>query len=75
MNKGTKVGLFVVAFFILLGIAGRTDYTEEVLSEMTEETYNEIKDTLHGASDYEIAKYYMKHKGDYDSVNISAELP
>ena len=51
----------VLGMFILIGIAGRMDYTEEVIYHMPQEAYNEIKDTLgEGASDYEIAKYYNK---------------
>lgn len=69
MNQGTKVGLFAAAFFILLGIAGRTDYTEETLSNMTEETYEAVKEELGDkASDYEIAKEYNSNREYYDSL-------
>ena len=75
MKERTKLLLFLVVLVAILGMAGRSDYTEAALSEMTDDTYNEIKDTLHGASDYEIAKYYFKHKNDYEPLNIGAELP
>lgn len=55
----TALGIVFIVF--MLGIAGRVDYTEETTLGMSEEAYNEIKDTLgEGASDYEIAKYYNK---------------
>lgn len=66
MNRKTKAILAVTAVVILLGIAGRADYTEEVIYHMPEEAYREIKDTLgEGASDYEIAKYYQRNKEEY----------
>lgn len=61
MSNKVKSILAVLFVIILLGIAGRMDYTEEVIYHMPQEAYNEIKDTLgEGARDYEIAKYYNK---------------
>lgn len=60
-KKNLVTAFSVLGMFMLLGIAGRMDYTEEVIYHMPQETYNEIKDTLgESASDYEIAKYYSK---------------
>lgn len=60
-KKNMVTAFSIFAMFMLLGIAGRMDYTEEVIYHMPQEAYNEIKDTLGGsASDYEIAKYYSK---------------
>ena len=61
MSNKVKSILAVLFVIILLGIAGRMDYMEEVIYHMPQEAYNEIKDTLgESASDYEIAKYYNK---------------
>lgn len=61
MKKKGKIVLAVVAAVVLLGIAGRMDYTEQVLYTMPDKTYQEIKDTLgEDASDYEIARFYTK---------------
>lgn len=52
----------IVVMVLLLGIAGRFDYTEAVTYNMPNSVYDEIKDTLgEEASDYDIAKYYQKH--------------
>ena len=52
----------VVAIVLTLGIAGRMDYTEQVLYTMPDKAYSEIRDTLgEDASDYEIARYYVKN--------------
>lgn len=47
---------------LLLGIAGRVDYTDTVILHMPQSAYDEIKDTLgEGASEYDIVKYYKKN--------------
>lgn len=62
MSKKAKTALAVLAIAVLLGIAGRIDYTEEVIYHMPEKAYNEIRDTLgHDASDYDIARYYQEN--------------
>lgn len=62
MSKKVKTALAVLAIAVLLGIAGRIDYTEEVIYHMPQKAYNEIRDTLgHDASDYDIARYYQEN--------------
>lgn len=62
MKKKHITAIAILAFVILLGIAGRIDYTEEVIYHMPQKAYNEIKDTLgHDASDYDIARYYTSN--------------
>ena len=66
MKKKALTIFAVITVVVLLGIAGRMDYTEQVIYHMPEEAYREIKDTLgEGASDYEIAKYYQRNKEEY----------
>lgn len=56
----TAVG--IVLMILMLGIAGRVDYTDAVIPDMPQSAYDEIKDTLgEGASEYDIAKYYHKN--------------
>ncbi len=67
MTKFTKttiiVSVMIVAFFALLGWAGRIDFTEQTILSMSQEEYDSIRQKLtadNGScpSDYEIAKYY-----------------
>lgn len=63
-RKGFITAAAVAAMFVLLGIAGRMDYTEQVVYNMPQEAYDEIRDTLgHDATDFEVAKYYQKNYG------------
>ena len=53
----------VIAAIIMLGYAGRVDYTEAVMNTMSESEYKAIKERLgEGATDYEIANFYQKNK-------------
>lgn len=56
----------VIAAIIMLGYAGRVDYTDAVMNTMSESEYKAIKERLgEGASDYEIAEYYQNNKEAY----------
>lgn len=62
MRLKHKAVIAVVSAVVLLGIAGRMDYTEQVLYTMPDRAYSEIRDTLgEDASDYEIARFYVKN--------------
>ena len=65
-----QVAAFVagtVLFFGLLGIAGRMDYREAVISGIPCEAYNQIVEKVgHDASD--IIKEYKLHQEYYDSL-------
>lgn len=53
----------VIAAIIILGYAGRVDYTDAVMNTMSESEYKAIKDRLgEGTSDYEIARYYIENR-------------
>ena len=61
-QRKALTAIAIIAVVLLLGIAGRVDYTDTVILHMTQSTYDEIKDTLgEGASEYDIAKYYKKN--------------
>lgn len=62
MNKISKNTILVVAAIVLLGIAGRCDYNEAVMQEMSESTYKCIKARYSWYSDSEIVDEYQKNK-------------
>lgn len=65
-NQKIFTAIAVVAIIITLGYAGRMDYTEEVIYNMPNEAYRQIKDTLgKDATDYEIAEHFIKNNN-YD---------
>ncbi len=55
-----------VLFVAVLGLAGRCDWTDEVIYTMPGETYDLIKAQLsedgHEPSDYEIARFYIDNR-------------
>ena len=70
MNKATKAGLGLLAFLIVLGFAGRTDYDEEVLTNMPQDAYEAIVLKLgDGASGHQIVKEYNSDREYYDSLS------
>ena len=46
MSNKVKSILAVLLIIILLGIAGRIDYTEQTMYNMSDKTYNDIKGTF-----------------------------
>lgn len=61
INQKIFTAIAVIAVVFALGYAGRMDYTEEVIYNMPNEAYRQIKDTLgKDATDYEIAEYFIK---------------
>ena len=62
MKKKILMAAAIVFVVLMLGIAGRIDYTEQVIVNMSEQTYNEIKQAIgEDASEYEIARYYVEN--------------
>lgn len=58
-------GVLVVAVLVLLCRASRAEYAENVISGMSEETYQYMKGLEYG-SDYELAKAYIKDPEKWD---------
>ena len=70
MNKGTKTGLAVAFIVIALGLAGRMDYEETVISHMSEAAYNAVVSKVGDSASYKtIIKEYKSHREYYDSLN------
>lgn len=67
MNKITKHTLLVIALLILLGIAGRCDYNEQVIYNMPDEVYKEMKLELGNTSESRLVDEYMSNKEYWDS--------
>lgn len=62
-QQRTLTVVAVIAAIIMLGYAGRVDYTEAVMNTMSESEYKAIKERLgEGATDYEIARYYIENR-------------
>lgn len=60
--------LGMLAFVFILGIAGKMEYTEEVIYNMPDKAYEEITSKMQGASDYEIAREYLSNQEYYDTL-------
>lgn len=67
MNKITKHTLLVIALLILLGIAGRCDYNEQVIYNMPDEVYKAMKLELGNTSESRLVDEYMSNKEYWDS--------
>lgn len=73
INRLTKQTLaFVTGFillFLVLGIAGSADRTEQIVYTMPQEAYEEIYLKLgNECTDSQIAKEYISNKRYYDSI-------
>lgn len=74
MNRLTKQCIAfttgIITFIALMGIAGTSDYTEQVLCTMPQKTYEQIYLELgNECSDRQIISKYMSNKDYYDSLS------
>lgn len=70
MNKISKYTLQSIIIAIAIAgcvYGGRVEYTDDVLSGMSLEKYQYIHDRIAPASQYDVAREYMKNKKFYDS--------
>lgn len=64
-----KVALCVLGMIIIVGYAGRFEYAEQVIYNLSESQYYQIKKDLGGeASSIEIADKYNENKQYYDRI-------
>lgn len=65
LNNTSKLGIGLLAALLLLGLAGSADRVEQIIYNMPDTTYQEIKSklTVDGdtPSDRTIADFYIKH--------------
>lgn len=73
MNKVTKYTLLFVVMVVVLGVAGRYDYNEEVIYNMPDSVYRVMKDTMGNPSDSRLVDEYMKDKKYWDSLAFDCE--
>lgn len=69
--KTKTVFTFLIAMITIAGCiyAGRVEYTDDVLSSMSETKYQLIRDRLGDeASQRDIVKEYNRHRSYYDSL-------
>lgn len=63
--------MLCVIVFIALGIAGRYDWSDQVISCMPQKAYDAITAKYgKGLSDYDVAKEYMNNKAYYDALSF-----
>lgn len=70
LSTKKKLAIFVagfIAFFILIGIAGRIDYQEAILTQISCEAYEEITQKV-GTIMSDIVEEYKLHQDYYDSL-------
>ena len=64
-----KVAFGLVAFILVLGIAGSFERSEQIISSMSQEAYDVIVEKLgDDASMKAIAREYTEHQEFYDSI-------
>lgn len=68
MNRLTKNAIGFIAAFLLLGIAGRCDYNEQVIYSMPDDTYQLMKVELNNPSDTQLVDEYMNDPDYWDSL-------
>lgn len=68
MDKIVKTVLGVIAIVLLLGIAGRCDYNEQVIYNMPDDTYQLMKSQLNNPSDNELVDEYIKDPDYWNSL-------
>lgn len=57
----------MVAFFFVLGIAGKCDYQEAVMQNISCAAYNEIVEKVGNDTD-NVIEEYRQHQSYYDSI-------
>lgn len=69
MNNPKIVLLIALAILVAIGIAGRCDYNESVLYNMSDTTYKAVKTTLKkDCTDTDIVNEYQSNKAYWDSI-------
>lgn len=74
MNKVSVNLLLLLGVMVCICLAGRMDYTEEVVHSMSDATYAAIKEELGDVSDGEVADAYMADKARWDSIGYERWL-
>lgn len=73
MNKITKQILWIIAAVILLGVAGKCDYDEQVIYNMPDDVYQALKKELGNPSDGQLVDEYIRNRAHWDSIGNSFE--
>lgn len=72
--KELKAIAGIIIAVVMLGIAGRCDYNEEILYTMSEGTYKALKAELgENATDSRLVDVYQENKHYWDSVGKTWE--
>lgn len=71
MKKVCQIIVSAIIVFIVLGFAGRSDWSDQIINGMPQEAYDNITAKLgDGCSDYDVAKEYVANKKYYDSQSF-----
>lgn len=70
MNTLSKNLLLICGVIIAICLAGRYDYNEDVLYNMSESTYKVLKKELGDISDSELVDAYMSDREYWDSLGL-----
>lgn len=69
MKKVLKLMAVAIVVVLVLGLGGRSDWSDQVISAMPQTAYNEIAKKLgDDCTDYDIAKEYTRNKKHYDAL-------
>lgn len=72
--KELKAIIGIVAIVVMLGVAGRCDYNEEVIYSMSDGTYKALKAELgESVTDTKLVDVYLENKHYWDSVGKAWE--
>lgn len=72
--KELKAIAGIIIAVVMLGIAGRCDYNEEVIYSMSDGTYKALKAELgEGVTDTKLVDVYQENKHYWDSVGKTWE--
>lgn len=74
MNKRLTVVFAVVLAVVLLGVAGRCDYVEEVIYDMPAGVYQVMNRELGNPGDYKIAREYSRNPEYWQNRAMEEEI-
>lgn len=70
MKKVLKLMALAIVVVLVLGLGGRSDWSDQIICAMPQTAYDEIAQKLgDDCTDYDIAKEYMSNKEYYDALS------
>lgn len=70
MKKVFKLMACAIVVVLVLGLGGRSDWSDQIICAMPQTAYNKISQKLgNDCTEYDIAKEYMSNKKYYDALS------